>query len=299
MVRASLLCLLTGALSSCAFDRGAAPERPDPVRPVEATSPNGAAVTDLGPFQEEEERDPLLPMFAPPAEPQPKPEKKEKQEPNVEPRPPRVMRDPPRLDPPRIRRPGDFQAKEGWFLGLRGAYTSHSDEDLDGQQFLQGADTIALPLIDDSGGGGVSFGYRYDRGAVALNYLQTLHDSTWLNTPLDVTYEQVSIEFYHFYNLHGRLQPFLNLGVATTELTVENGAFQGTQVADGILEDDLVLLLGGGFAFHLSERLKLDFGAQYRFAHEYTEAQGVAPKGSSSPVDDAGYNATITLSWTF
>jgi hypothetical protein len=199
----------------------------------------------------------------------------------------------------RARRAGQFRAETGWFVHPTFSYTQHATTDLDGQKFLAGPDTIVLPELDPGVGLGFALGYRYSEGAFTVNYVRTKNDGTWLGGPFDATFESISLDFTQYYLRSSHVQPFLTLGVATTSLDIENGAFMGANTADAELEDDLVINFGGGIAFYLSPRLALNFGAVYRFLHEYTEATGVAPKGPTSPIDGAGVTATVGISYTF
>ena len=80
-----------------------------------------------------------------------------------------------------------FEAKTGWYVSGLWAFTQHSDSDFDGQQFLSGADTIALPEIDPGSGGGAALGYRFENSAFEVSYVQTGHESEWLGTPFAKT----------------------------------------------------------------------------------------------------------------
>lgn len=201
--------------------------------------------------------------------------------------------------PERVVEKGEFRAETGWYLGVLGATVMHSDRDLDGQQFLSGADTIVLPDVDAGSGPGAVLGYRFPSMAFEVAYLRTTHDGEWLGTPFDVEYDAVSIDFKQFFALRSRLQPYVTAGFATSRLHIENGASNGTVIDDATLSDEISLKLGGGFAIYLTRRIALSGHVVYRLLEVYNEGEGVAPKRPVAEVDNGSFSGVVSLTFTF
>ncbi len=202
-------------------------------------------------------------------------------------------------DAEQAREAGGFRVEQGWYVGGLYAASSHSEDDLDGQKFLSGVDTIVLPEIDVGDGPGGVFGYRFEQAAFEFSYYETKHDSEWTGTDFDTKFQAFGIDFKHYYLIDQRLQPFLMLGILFPKLTIENGSSQGALIDDGELEDDLAIRFGGGLSLFLTSRIQVGGHVVYRFLQQYDEAEGVAPKGPIPDVDGGGFTAAVSLTYTF
>lgn len=191
-----------------------------------------------------------------------------------------------------------FRAVEGWYLGINAASQNISDDQLNGRDILVGTDTILLPKLDPGIGGGLSIGYRFKSMAFEFTYIETEHDAVHLGTKLDTTFSSFSVNLREFFRLSSRVQPFINLGLASTELEIKNGASIGLTVGDATLEDELSLNVGVGCSLYLTPRWSMNLLGEYRFFNNFFEVSGIATKGGSDQISADGVSVIGSLSYT-
>ena len=129
------------------------------------------------------------------------------------------------------RRAGQFRVAQGWFLSLGAAYSDISDEHLNGNLLLVGTDTIVLADPEPGFGGAVSLGYRFDKMAFEFIYLQTEHDAVHVfpaaGTAYDATFKSFALNLRHYFNRQRRFQPFVSLGLASTQFIIKTAHHWG------------------------------------------------------------------------
>ncbi len=195
----------------------------------------------------------------------------------------------------------NFYAARGFYLGAMGVATTLSDSDFDGQSGVidpQSGVSIVLPKLDPGLGWGVTVGYRGERNSVQFTYAVSKHDDDFQGVSMEDEFRNYSLDFKHYWNVEGSLQPFLLLGVSVPRLIVENGAALGGSSGDAAIQG-LGANIGGGAALYLTPHLALFGEAFYRWADfDRASALGVH-RDIRGNLDASGFGLRGGLSYTF
>jgi opacity protein-like surface antigen len=197
-----------------------------------------------------------------------------------------------------------FRAKEGYFVGGMAAAATMEDDDLDGTTALVSPSGNEAAVAPDLGGGygwGISIGYRGETDSLQYTYNVTEHDSESTLTSGDDLLKCYSLDFKHHFNVDGRFQPFLMLGVTVPRLTVEDGSIDtGTLTSNGNAKfQGLGLNAGGGAALYVSSRIALFGEAFYRWAY-FNEVDTKNEDGNiRGDIDASGFGARAGVLVTF
>ncbi len=194
-----------------------------------------------------------------------------------------------------------YFAARGFFVGAMGVATTLSDSDFDGQSGLmdpQSGLTIVLPELDPGIGWGVTVGYRGKRNSVQFSYAVSEHDDEFLGGSFEDEFKNYSLDFKHYWNVDGALQPFVLLGVSVPRLIVENGGALGASTGDAAVQG-LGANLGGGAALYLTPHLALFGEAYYRWA-EFDRASSLGVhRDIKGHLDASGFGLRGGISYTF
>lgn len=196
-----------------------------------------------------------------------------------------------------------FRARDGFFLAGLGAMATLEDSDFDGQSagtFSPGTETTVLPELDSGSGWGIAIGWRGVANSFQYTYTTTEHESTSFATSGDDLLKTYSLDFKHHFNIDGRMQPFVLVGVTVPRLIVEGGTFDAglTQIGNAKYQG-LGANLGLGGALYLTDRIALVGEGFYRWAY-FDEATGVNDDGHiTGGINASGFSARLGLSFTF
>ena len=194
-----------------------------------------------------------------------------------------------------------FYAERGFFVGAMGVATTLSNSDFDGQSGLidpQTGLTLVLPELDPGIGWGVTIGYRGKRNSVQFSYAVSEHDDDFQGTSFEDEFKNYSLDFKHYWNVEGSLQPFVLLGVSVPRVIVENGGNLGASTGDAAIQG-LGANLGGGAALYLTPHLALFGEAYYRWA-EFDRASSLGVhRDIKGHLDASGFGLRGGLTYTF
>jgi hypothetical protein len=127
-------------------------------------------------------------------------------------------------------------AKNGAYVGVSGV----PDFTLDGVTFdglsyyqkIGGEEILILPRLQPKTTVRGIFGVRSTRGAFEVGYEQTKHAGTFMDRGGEATFHSLSFDERIFFLTRGRIQPYGLVGLSAPWLTVTDGSFLDTQVAD-------------------------------------------------------------------
>lgn len=194
-----------------------------------------------------------------------------------------------------------YFAKRGFFVGGMGVATTLSDRDFDGQSGLVEPNSgamLVLPELDPATGWGATIGYRSKRISVQYTYTESKHDDDFLGTSLEDDLQTYSLDFKHYWNVEGSLQPYLLLGITVPRVTVKDGANLGGNVGDAKFQG-LGGNLGGGATLYITPHLALFGEAFYRWA-DFDRASALGVHADiQGHLDASGIGVRGGLTYTF
>jgi hypothetical protein len=128
-----------------------------------------------------------------------------------------------------VQRPGF--AKEGGFVGvtIMPAFT-FDGETFDGQtayQEIDGEELFFLPKMDKKPLIRAILGYRARQASLEISYDRTQHDGTFMDVPLDSTYQAINVDGRFFFLTSSRVQPHVLAGGSFPWLRIKDGSFNG------------------------------------------------------------------------
>lgn len=127
-------------------------------------------------------------------------------------------------------------AKVGGFVG--GSFMpgfTFDGETFDGQtvyQEVDGEELGFLPKIDKKPLFRGILGYRAPNIALEIGYERSQHGGTFIDVPLDSTFQSVNIDARYFFAIERRIQPHVLIGAAFPWFTVQDGSFLDPDFGD-------------------------------------------------------------------
>lgn len=158
-------------------------------------------------------------------------------------------------------------AKEGGFVGVTvmPAFT-FDGETFDGQTYYQeidGEELFFLPSLNERPLIRVILGYRAKSAAIEISYDRTQHDGTFVDVPLDATFQAVNVDGRYFFAPRSRVQPHVLVGGSFPWLNVEDGSVLGEDVGDARFKG-YGLNTEAGVTFYPTRQLGIGVGYSYR-----------------------------------
>lgn len=158
-------------------------------------------------------------------------------------------------------------AKEGGFVGVTvmPAFT-FDGETFDGQTYYQeidGEELFFLPSLNERPLIRVILGYRAKSAAIEISYDRTQHDGTFMDVPLDATFQAVNVDGRYFFAPRSRVQPHVLVGGSFPWLNVEDGSVLGEDVGDARFKG-YGLNTEAGVTFYPTRQLGIGVGYSYR-----------------------------------
>lgn len=158
-------------------------------------------------------------------------------------------------------------AKEGGFVGVTvmPAFT-FDGETFDGQTYYQeidGEELFFLPSLNERPLIRVILGYRAKSAAIEISYDRTQHDGTFMDVPLDATFQAVNVDGRYFFAPRSRVQPHVLVGGSFPWLNVEDGSVLGEDVGDARFKG-YGLNTEAGVTFYPTRQLGIGVGYAYR-----------------------------------
>lgn len=158
-------------------------------------------------------------------------------------------------------------AKEGGFVGVTvmPAFT-FDGETFDGQTFYQeidGEELFFLPSLNERPLIRVILGYRAKSASLEISYDRTQHDGTFMDVPLDATFQAVNVDGRYFFAPRSRVQPHVLVGGSFPWLNVEDGSVLGEDVGDARFKG-YGLNTEAGVTFYPTRQLGIGVGYSYR-----------------------------------
>jgi opacity protein-like surface antigen len=168
-------------------------------------------------------------------------------------------------------------AKTGPYVAVGGV----PDFTLDGLTFdgstiykkVGGNEILILPRLKATTSVRGLVGFRSTRGAFEVGYEQTKHAGTFLDMTGEATFHSINFDERIFFLTRGRIQPYGLLGLSLPWLTVKDGSFLDSEVADGSFRGFGVNSEAGVTVF-VHPRVGVNAGYRYR-AMWFDTASGV------------------------
>lgn len=162
-------------------------------------------------------------------------------------------------------------AKLGGFAGV----TFMPNFTFDGETFdglaiykeVDGEELVALPRLDEQPLIRFILGYRARHASLEISYDRTQHDGTFMDEPMDATFQAVNVDGRFFFAPHSRVQPHVLVGGSFPWFNVEEGGFNGDfedpQVGDARFKG-YGLNTGAGVTVYPTPALGISVGYSYR-----------------------------------
>jgi hypothetical protein len=127
-------------------------------------------------------------------------------------------------------------AKLGGFAGVTfvPAFT-FDGETFDGltvYKQVDGEELVFLPRLDEKPLIRFILGYRARHAALEVSYDRTQHDGTFMDEPMDATFQAVNVDGRFFFATRSRVQPHVLLGGSFPWFNVEDGGFLDPDIGD-------------------------------------------------------------------
>jgi len=127
-------------------------------------------------------------------------------------------------------------AREGGFVG----FTVLPGFTFDGNTFdgetvyqeIDGEELMFLPRLDKQPLIRGVLGYRARQVALEISYERTQHEGTFIDFPLDTTYQAVNVDARYYFLTERRIQPHALVGASFPWFTVKEGGFLDPDVGD-------------------------------------------------------------------
>jgi opacity protein-like surface antigen len=127
-------------------------------------------------------------------------------------------------------------AKEGGFVGFAVMPSFTFDgETFDGETIykeIDGEELFFLPRLDKQPLIRGTLGYRARKASLEISYERTQHEGTFVDVPLDATYQAINLDGRFFFATSSRVQPHIVLGAAFPWLTIKDGSFLDPDTGD-------------------------------------------------------------------
>lgn len=122
-------------------------------------------------------------------------------------------------------------AKLGGFAGVTFMPKFTFDgETFDGQTVYKqedGEELVFLPRLDEQPLIRFILGYRARHASLEVSYERTQHEGTFMDVPMDATFQAVNIDGRFFFAPRSRVQPHVLVGGSFPWFNVEEGGFNG------------------------------------------------------------------------
>jgi hypothetical protein len=128
------------------------------------------------------------------------------------------------------------RAKEGGFIAVTVVPSFTFDgETFDGQtayKEIDGEELFFLPKMDKKPLIRAILGYRARQASLEISYDRTQHDGTFMDVPLDSTYQAVNVDGRFFFATSHPVQPYVLVGGSLPWLRVKDGSFLDPDLGD-------------------------------------------------------------------
>jgi len=181
-----------------------------------------------------------------------------------------------------------------------GVFNNNVTGNFDGKTIIyneHGTEHIIIPKMDPAICKRISVGVKaydikfisYNDLAAELSYSWAGHTAEWSGSPIDVKYQEISGDFFSYFRREKKWQPYLNLGIHESIITVKDGSGDSIGNTGNAIFTGLGFNLGGGVCINLWKQLSLDVSIIGKFSPSYL-ARGVkdetgAIKGSFTSFD--------------
>ena len=122
-------------------------------------------------------------------------------------------------------------AKLGGFAGVTFMPNFTFDgETFDGQAVykeIDGEELVFLPRLDEQPLIRFILGYRARHASLEVSYDRTQHDGTFMDAPMQATYQAINVDGRFFFATRSRVQPHVLAGGSFPWFNVEDGGFNG------------------------------------------------------------------------
>jgi len=129
-----------------------------------------------------------------------------------------------------VERPKGY-AKEGGFVAVAIMPSFTFDgETFDGQtayKEIGGEELFFLPKLDKQPLIRATLGYRARQASLEISYDRTQHQGSFVDEPLDATYQAINVDGRFFFLTSSRVQPHVVVGGSFPWLKIKDGSFNG------------------------------------------------------------------------
>ena len=158
-------------------------------------------------------------------------------------------------------------AREGGFIGVTVMPGFTFDgETFDGRtiyQEIDGDEVVFLPELNKRPLIRAILGYRARKASLEISYDRTQHDGTFVDFPLDATYQAINADGRFFFNTSSRVQPHILLGASFPWFNVKDGSFLDPDSDDARFKG-YGLNTEAGVTVYPTPQLGLSVGYAYR-----------------------------------
>lgn len=191
----------------------------------------------------------------------------------------------------------DFQAKEGFYIGLSYENNSLPGEFDDSSYYTSATYGYNVPDVDSGSGFGITFGSRLQKGAAELSYHRSNHDTDTQFIDIgkqDSTYNLVDINLKIDVFDQGKLKPNILLGLGYSWLNIDNSMTDGIHYSDETFTG-FAGNLGTGLTYYFNPRLCINGEVIYRW-QSYGHIEG---EEIDENIGGGGINYTVGIAYTF
>ena len=127
-------------------------------------------------------------------------------------------------------------AKEGGYVAVSGLFDFTLDGDFfDGEtayQEIGGDELFILPKLEQKNMFRAILGFRGKNAAIEFSYDRTSHQGSFVDFPVETTFQSVSLDGRFFFIPRSRVQPHIRVGGNFPMLRVKEGSFLHDDVGD-------------------------------------------------------------------
>jgi hypothetical protein len=130
-------------------------------------------------------------------------------------------------------------------------------------QEIDGDEVVFLPELNKRPLIRAILGYRARNASLEISYDRTQHDGTFVDFPLDATYQAINADGRFFFNPSSRVQPHVLLGASFPWFNVKDGSFLDPDSDDARFKG-YGLNTEAGVTIYPTPQLGLSVGYAYR-----------------------------------